>query len=528
MKRVLVIFSLLYYSLSFIARGESDTKTDKFFLNYQHTSSFSSANPTYLKKFVGDTIMMDFHTSGYLDIFTIATPDTVWIKKRPQKNPVVGKHYILSYVYKGVAVNNKFMTPIEAINGKPFGVYEVKKLNNYNAACAVTLVDLETLELINFSIANSFPYNVSFTSTKTRRFINSLKSSEIYYHDPSTKFGKYSVLDGDFTFNITPAPTKSISSYYEIEPTCTLQLKSSSGDVITVYPLQYYSKSTSSKASLLTPSEYEERYTVYTLDSKINENLANSDLEMPFNFTCILGTPRDDVRMSQEISSYGLSNQGNKAPTEVMLIGGAITVRDVQYYKMLYNGKAFFMRANDVRILHPDALKLDSLLNCSEDIKNVFFNRSLIISKHIYEQSMKNAVDNYKRCEKAGLAIRQWGVYDESIYTEGTGVKMVIINPTKLGIKYIDITFQGYNAVDDPYGKLISKRCVGPVAPGEIADYQFEYIWFTDVVQYAKIRSITVTYKNGTTKNISNAQTIMLSDDNFKALISPNIVENYK
>jgi hypothetical protein len=76
--------------------------------------------------------------------------------------------------------------------------------------------------------------------------------------------------------------------------------------------------------------------------------------------------------------------------------------------------------------------------------------------------------------------------------------------------------------------RTVTKRCVGPIDPKETASYNFEYVWFTDVVEYAKIRSITVTYKNGTTKTISNPKAIMLSDKVLETIFTSNPVEDFK
>ena len=59
------------------------------------------------------------------------------------------------------------------------------------------------------------------------------------------------------------------------------------------------------------------------------------------------------------------------------------------------------------------------------------------------------------------------------------------------------------------------------IEPDESADYEFEYTWFTDIVEYAKIRSIKVDYKNGTSKTITNVSKIEWSDDLYDFFKNP-------
>lgn len=194
---------------------------------------------------------------------------------------------------------------------------------------------------------------------------------------------------------------------------------------------------------------------------------------------------------------------------------------------MIYQGKAFFMKADDVNLSKEGKAKLDSLENCSKEVQELFWHKTLLLNQALYFKRLDDALKEVESYSKYGLAIKSWGVYDESEYTDGTSIRITFLNPTKQIINYISISFQGYNAVDDPYGRPVSKKCVGPIDPKETASYNFEYVWFSDIVEYAKIRSITVTYKNGTTKTISNPSAIMLSDKVLETIFTASPVENF-
>ena len=115
-----------------------------------------------------------------------------------------------------------------------------------------------------------------------------------------------------------------------------------------------------------------------------------------------------------------------------------------------------------------------------------------------------------------------------SDYTEGTGIEIFFYNPTKQDIKYITITFQGYNAVDDPVGRPVTRKCIGPIAPDASVSYDFDYVWLTDIIDYAKIKSIVVQYRNGSTKTIYNPQSVMFSPELRDFFFMSNPVRDLK
>lgn len=124
-----------------------------------------------------------------------------------------------------------------------------------------------------------------------------------------------------------------------------------------------------------------------------------------------------------------------------------------------------------------------------------------------------------KKCALKGIGVFSFGAVDASEYTEGTGVEMTFYNPTKKIVKYVHATVVGYNAVNDPViesGKTShTLKCIGPINPGEDGTYNFEYVWFTDIVETAKLTSIKVQYMDGTEKIISKPSEVIIT----KALI---------
>ncbi|MDE6498304.1 MAG: hypothetical protein K2L21_06570 [Muribaculaceae bacterium] len=253
----------------------------------------------------------------------------------------------------------------------------------------------------------------------------------------------------------------------------------------------------------MSEQEFDSKYKEYVINSLYKPELESKETTFPFNFGYIVGEPKSTYRdLSQRIvpkdSKYDLYESPYEktinAPFKSMLVGGVLSVNCNKFYKMIYNGKAFFMRERDVILTQDDLLKLDSLESCTQDVQDIFFNRSLRLSNALFQLTIQEANKYLEKYANKGLAIEEWSVYDESPYTSGTGVRMKFLNPTNKTIQYITVSFQGYNAVDDPYAAPLTKRGIGPISPGDWATYTFEYVWMTDVVEYAKIKSIKIIY----------------------------------
>lgn len=530
MKKLLLLF---LFSVSLLAYAKVESSIADSFSKYERESMIGRYNVDFLKKFVGDTITFNFN-SQYLDGFTVEQPDTVWLKKRPKKNAQLGKHFTLNYAYKGIPVGDNFLTPSSAINDTPLVVYSVAP-HTSGEGCFVTLLDLQTLDLIKANFPRSFAYDGSFTTTKTQRIIDSLKEHYVYYSPdvPSyssskPSFSKCKVLGGDFTVNISKS--KGMYDDYKLNTKCEIRLQDNGGMVISFSPIKTsgYGYKT---PILLTEGEYDRQFKCYEVSSEVDLSLIDEKPDFPFSFSFIAGMTSGgsnpiyqslDPSTSYNKSAAYLNNR------ELILIGDKVSVGKNEYYKACLNGKAFLIKTEDVLLRDEEKMYLDTLLQCSPKIREDFFKREQAISMLAYQERLGELINNIESYSKYGLAIPAWNVYDVSEYTDGTGIKFTFYNPTKQIIKYITITFQGYNAVDDPVGRPITKKCIGPIEPDETATYDFEYAWFTDIVEYAKVRSIVVQYKNGTSKTISNPSAIMFSDELNDRIYEKNPVEYLK
>jgi hypothetical protein len=196
----------------------------------------------------------------------------------------------------------------------------------------------------------------------------------------------------------------------------------------------------------------------------------------------------------------------------------------VDFFKIIYNEKEYYVKKNDIVFGHQN--------NYFQQIKNFSPSQSekfretakqWVLAYEEYkedakQQRIKELIDFVNNCKSSGIVITNWNIYDESEYTDGTGVEIRYLNPTTKTIKYIWTTIVGYNPVKDKvkaksgqYNTQI--KSVGPIAPNETGLYQFNYVWFTDIVETAKIVSIRIQYMDGTEKNVYNADKITMSDE---------------
>ena len=83
-------------------------------------------------------------------------------------------------------------------------------------------------------------------------------------------------------------------------------------------------------------------------------------------------------------------------------------------------------------------------------------------------------------------------------------------------MQYITFYALGINPVGDvvynvrQHSNISEFRGVGPIKPNESANYEWEYAWFTDVVEKLKITKVKIQYMDGSTKIVTNTKSLIL------------------
>lgn len=96
-----------------------------------------------------------------------------------------------------------------------------------------------------------------------------------------------------------------------------------------------------------------------------------------------------------------------------------------------------------------------------------------------------------------------------------SGISITVYNCYNKQIKYIDITLIPYNKVGDVQADYFGKKekivqCIGPLAAGETATYEFSDVYWDkyDIIELIKMTMIKLTFMDGTTKLYSGVSNI--------------------
>lgn len=534
--RLTAIFCMLMTSVAAVfSRSEIPTLADEY-KDYKEYAEFGNVGKV-IKLLKGETIRFsDFLPSAKLTMFVNEIPDTIWLKDKPKKNPKEGKDYELRRLYHGQKQEGSYFTteytPQIEMAGAVFTVVDIEPYtssgyylpeNKYRVHLRnETSGELLYWDIPEKNIKPACKVHLSNLSEKIglkgRTLYSAIK--EGYLSDTKYKdLTRHECTDVDAYLDIVTGYPKLKIGF------STVDEKNRMADHL----LDLNSKNDYSSAGT---RWYDERYVedikdagkVYEIDYMVN--LKASKDNFPFSFTFILAVVKDPYgnKVGQTITPSPYGGEDNLTPygfldkDDVFFIGDQVTVRGTKYYKGVLDGKAFYIPVSRVSVQKEDVAKIDSLLNSPQDVRDSFFEYAKAVSTYMMYGQRKKALAILDGYASKGISIPSWGVYDMSEYTEGTGVRFTFHNPTKKTIKYINVSFAGYNPVDDRVGKVVSKKCIGPVAPDETATYDFEYVWFTDIVQYARITSLSVQYMDGTVKTVAKPSSVEWPDEVYDGL----------
>lgn len=253
----------------------------------------------------------------------------------------------------------------------------------------------------------------------------------------------------------------------------------------------------------------------------------NKNITLITDTSIIIGMINEDVnggRLVSENCINGKEKQFTKGT--VVLISGVkscsnmLTKNKDNFYEIIYKRETYFIEKEKLETIHDPFPQIEKM---SKAMADSFRNHAQNIANKLFDLEIKDALKFLDFCKTKGLTIIDWFIYDESEYTEGTSIKIKVYNPTQKIIKYLWFTFVGINAVDDKVtdrtrGKNITMKGIGPINPEENGTYDYKYVWFTDIVESAKIISIKIQYMDGSIKVITNPKEITLSKENKELL----------
>lgn len=187
-----------------------------------------------------------------------------------------------------------------------------------------------------------------------------------------------------------------------------------------------------------------------------------------------------------------------------------------KFYEIYYKNKKYYIEKNNIIT---DQNYYDQISSMPDSTRTKFRNKARILADFWYHDKLNKAIEKLTNTKSKGLAVIRWSFYDESEYTEGTSAKITVFNPTNKVIKYLWFTFIGYNPVGDIVGGRDGKKSgstvkgVGPIEPSKTGTYEFDYVWFSDLVETVKLSNIKVQYMDGSVKNIKKVNEITMDEE---------------
>lgn len=237
--------------------------------------------------------------------------------------------------------------------------------------------------------------------------------------------------------------------------------------------------------------------------------------------TLVIGVVSEsNASICDDVSSYCSCYSKSLNKGTIVVVSGIKTCSksysgSEYFFEIFYKNKAYYIKKDNLQF-SKDIDYFSEISHLSEEQATTFRANAKFTAAIAHSRTLDEALTFLESCKTKGLAILHWNIYDESEYTDGTSFRIEFYNPTKKTIKYITTTIVGYNPVGDRVynSRKQSYNCqvksVGPIEPEGSGSYSFDYVWFTDMVETAKIVSIVVQYMDGTTKTITNSKSIEL------------------
>ena len=459
------------------------------------------------RDFVGDTIrfcsFIDDRDAQFYE-FKYLNPDTIWVKTK-KKNPVEGKHYfLLHYFGSSYELNKKNVflydyTVCDQICSPYKKVYFL--VDDYVGDSAFYLTELESKRKIVLN-PHRLGESLYIRSSKKDAYYSQILHSSYYTYQKLNKISKKYTKRKIFALEPYVNNRGELFFYTNIitsEPCATYE--------------QYIADS-------IAEAKYWEEYNrPHYIDYVVKK------LDIPYD-TTNFGAITDfeggkiaillkskNARIGQAVIDGVLQEDETLNKDELFWFVGIDSIRGREYIIGGKTGKFFYIDIEDVVIdwdFQNEEKRIYKINNSqllenyrisSEDIKRNFaaYMKSFVYKE--YKQQYDRVYAKYKVLSSRGIMFTDMTLTDDDYYYS-TGLSFSLINLSSKTIKYIALTTKGLNPVKDPIESK-TVRGIGPIAPGESATYEFDNVWWTDLVEYHKPTTCVITYMDGSTKTLN-------------------------
>lgn len=197
-------------------------------------------------------------------------------------------------------------------------------------------------------------------------------------------------------------------------------------------------------------------------------------------------------------------------------------------YDVIYKGEHFYV---DTANLTLERFSFNDL-NALGDARRAAFARHAERDEKVYYSVQKGQLDDLQfKLRRTGIMLLEWSINNANSYSTGTDVHFTVSNIGRKEIKYIFFYVKGYTTRGR---KIVSElkntsvmelRGMGPVPPGSQQTFTFNNAWPSKSVGDAKITSLRITYSDGSNREISDVEKLMLSPALYAYLFSDTQVE---
>ena len=282
-------------------------------------------------------------------------------------------------------------------------------------------------------------------------------------------------------------------------------------DVDATYGSSYSKRKISTMPQILTSSEYinwDKKYTIdysvnpyHIVDTSLVESIAGegrTGILIKFKGTCF----------SQNIHRDDLTNKVYNSDESLFWFAGIDTINNKIYYRVCENDKVFWIRERDAEFNEIESCTSikKNWSNLTDKQKEYYFDYTKYFVCHkLHQEHINEWFELMNKYKSIGILLENCKIYGDEY---STGFEVKVTNMSNKTIKYIIFNIVGLNSVKDKVkykGTYIQEtRGIGPISPLETAYYDFEHLWWTDIVEYFDIQSINIEYTDGTKKQITD------------------------
>lgn len=503
MKRGIVLVVVAMMMLPVFGRISSAPQPAKKYADVITGLGLSCPEFVSFRTLVGDTICFRTYTAKDGDTFfgiEYVTPDTIWIKQK-KKKPVEGKHYYLlhsygsSYELDGKNVTLYDYTKCYQICDEENGV--AFRIDEYIGDSVMRATEIKSQRQIVFN-PNKLHHYLFMRSAKYDRYYQQLIRKSYYTYQ------QLSAVKKQYTKHVV----REIETYLDFQGRLLLNT-----DINTQHPFATHEQYVTDS---IAEAKFEEEFNrPHELNYFVDKNASILDVAIQDKLK-----DYSKAILKSRIATIGQTITAGKIEMDAILskddyfwFVGIDSICGKEYIIGGKNGKYFYIAPDEVTIDWKETDSEGTLHDHTHNSRIIDIYRGLSPEqKHAYTEYMKNFVyavyeelktpmqQSVKQATAKGLIIKELRPTTDYY---STGLDFSFINKSSKTIKYIVLTTKGLNPVKDPISTE-TVRGIGPIEPGELATYEFENVWWTDLVSSHRPISLVITYMDGSTRTLNS------------------------